>query len=152
MPRSLIPGMIGAINMYLQAYHMYMAQELNILEVRRLDTMSRDALDTLQKEFLFGVRRADGTLRLYWCTEKPHSMVHWASTYRTVGRVRTISANVTESRMKTAVKTKARKTNNQASFGGSILKANMEMEAVVELAHYLTQPVCALCVCIVLDC
>ena len=33
----------------------------------------------MQKEFPFGVRRADGTLRLYWCTEKQHSMVHWAS-------------------------------------------------------------------------
>ncbi len=71
-------------------------------------------------------------------------MVHWASNYRTVGRCRTISANVTESRMKTAraVKTKARKTvtNNRdqaSSFGGSILKANMEVEAAVELAHYL---------------
>ena len=79
--------------------------------MKRLDTKSRDALDTLQKEFPYGVRRADGTLRLYWCTEKPHSMVHWASNYRTVGRCRTISANVTESRMKTAVKTKAKKTN-----------------------------------------
>jgi hypothetical protein len=39
--------------------------------------------------------------------------------------------------MKTAVKTKARKTNNQASFCGSILKANMEVEAAVELAHEL---------------
>ena len=126
-----IPAMIGAINMYLQAYHMYMEQELNKPEVRRLDTMSSDALDTLQKDFPYGVRR------LYWCTEKPHSMAHWASTYRTVGRIRTISANVTESRMKTAVKTKARKTNNQASFGGSILKANMEVEAAVELAHDL---------------
>ena len=64
-------------------------------------------------------------------------MVHWASTYRTVGLIYTIFANVTESRMKTAVKTKARKTNNQASFGGSILKANMEVEAAVELAHDL---------------
>jgi hypothetical protein len=27
--------------------------------------------------------------------------------------------------------------NNQASFGGSILKANMEMEAAIELAHDL---------------
>jgi hypothetical protein len=132
-----IPGMIVAINMYLHAYHMYRAAALNKPEVKRLDNKSRDALDTLQKEFPFGVRRADGTLRLYWCTEKPHSMVHWASTYRTVGRIRTISANVTESRMKTAVKTKARKTNNQASFGGSILKANMEVEAAVELAHDL---------------
>ena len=116
---------------------MYRAAALNKPEVKRLDIKSRDALDTLQKEFPFGVRRADGTLRLYWCTEKPHSMVHWASNYRTVGRCRTISANVTESRMKTAVKTKAKKTNNRASFGGSILKANMEVEAAVELAHDL---------------
>ena len=66
-------------------------------------------------------------------------MKHWASTYRTVGRIRTISANVTESLMKTAVKNKARKTNNQVSFGrgGSILKANMEVEAALELAHDL---------------
>ncbi len=92
-----IPGMIVAVNMYLQAYHMYRAANLNNPEVKRLDTKSSDALVTLQKEFPFGVRRADGTLRLYWCTEKPHSMVHWASTYRTVGRIRTISANVTES-------------------------------------------------------
>ena len=99
--------------------------------------MSRDALATLQKEFPFGVKRTNGTLRLFWCTEKPHSMVHWASNRRTVGRPRTISTNVTESRMKTAVKTKAKKTNNQASFGGSILKANMEVEAAVELAHDL---------------
>ncbi len=84
-------------------------------------------LATQQKEFPFGVQRSDGTLRLFWCTEKPHSMVHWASNRRTVGRPRTISTNVTESRMKTAVKTKAKKTNNQASFGGSILKANMEV-------------------------
>jgi hypothetical protein len=35
------------------------------------------------------------------------------------------------------VKTKARKTNNQASFGGSILKANMEVEVAVEPAHDL---------------
>ena len=102
-----IPGMIVAINLtkYLQAYHMYRAEALSTPEVRRLDSMSRDALATLQKEFPFGVKRADGTLRLFWCTEKPHSMVHWASNRRTVGRPRTISTNVTESRMKTAVKT-----------------------------------------------
>jgi hypothetical protein len=82
-----IQGMIVAINMYLHAYHMYRAAALNNSEVKRLDTKSRDALDTLQKEFPFGVRLADGTLSLYWCTEKPHSMVHWASTYKTVGRV-----------------------------------------------------------------
>ena len=41
--------------------------------------------------------------------------------------------------MKTAVKTKAKKTNNQASFGGSILKANMEVEAAIELGHDLDE-------------
>jgi hypothetical protein len=53
----------------------------------------------------------------------------------------TISTNVTESRMKTAVKTKAKKTNNQASFGGGILKANMdsEVEAAIQLAHDLDE-------------
>ena len=41
--------------------------------------------------------------------------------------------------MKSAVKTKARKTNNQASFGGSLLKNNMEVEAVMELARHLDE-------------
>ncbi len=79
------------------------------------------------------MRHVDGTLRLYWCTKKLHSraMVHWASNYRTVGRCRcccrTISSNVTESRMKTSIKTEVKKTNNQASFCGSIRKGNMEV-------------------------
>jgi hypothetical protein len=73
-------------------------------EVRRLDTMTRppgrDALKlaTLQKEFPFGVQLSDGTLRLFWCTEKPHSMVHWASNRRTVGWPRTISTRQTSPR------------------------------------------------------
>jgi hypothetical protein len=65
-----------AINMYLQAYHMYRSAALNKPQVKRLDTKSSDALDTLQKKFPFGVLRADGTLCLYWRTEKQHSMVH----------------------------------------------------------------------------
>jgi hypothetical protein len=84
---------------------------------------------TLQKEFKFpfGVKRADGTLRLFWCTEKPrpHSMVHWASTgnrdRRTVGRPRTISTNVTESRMKTAVKTNISKSRRMYSMYWDVL-------------------------------
>ena len=40
--------------------------------------------------------------------------------------------------MKSAVKTPARKTNNQASFGGSILKNNMEVEAM-ELQRHLDE-------------
>jgi hypothetical protein len=50
-------------------------------------------------------------------------------------------------RFQIAVKTKAKKTNNQASFGGSILKANMEVEAVIELAHDLDKTGMP-CVCI----
>ena len=42
---------------------------------------------------------------------------------------------------------KAKKTNNQASFGGSILKANMEVEAAIQLAHDLDETGMP-CVCI----
>ncbi len=49
--------------------------------------------------------------------------------------------------MKTAVKTKAKKTNNQASFGGSILNANMEVEEAIQLAHDLDETGMP-CVCI----
>jgi hypothetical protein len=73
-------------------------------------------------------------------------MVLWASYRRTVGRPHTISTNVTESRMKTAVKTKAKMTNNQALFGGSIIKANMELEAAIQLAQDLDETG-MLCVC-----
>jgi len=41
--------------------------------------------------------------------------------------------------MKSAVKTKARKTHNQASFCGSLLKNNMEVEAGMELARHLDE-------------
>ncbi len=76
-------------------------------------------------------RRRDGTFRLLYCTEMPHSITHWADNYATVGRIRVISTSVAETRMKTAVKTPAWKTNNQASFGGSLLKNNMEVEAAI---------------------
>ena len=41
--------------------------------------------------------------------------------------------------MKSAVKTKARKTNNQASFGQSLLKNNMEVKAAMELSRHLDE-------------
>ena len=66
-------------------------------------------------------------------------MMHWADNYATVGRIRTMSTQVTESRYKSSVKTKARKTNNQASFGGSLLQNNMEVEAAIELARHLDE-------------
>jgi hypothetical protein len=54
-----------------------------------------------------------------------------------VGRIRIISSTVTETRMKSAVKTKAKKTNNQAMFGGSLLQNNMEVEAAMEMQRHL---------------
>ena len=59
--------------------------------------------------------------------------------YETVGRIRIISTTVTETRMKSAVKTKAKKTNNQASFGGSLLNNNMEVEAAMEMQRHLDE-------------
>ncbi len=84
-------------------------------------------------------RTQPGTFRSWFCTEKPHSMTHWADNYATVGRIRIISTSVTEARMKTAVKTPSRKTNNQASFGSSLLKNNMEVEAAMELQLHLDE-------------
>ena len=85
----------------------------------------------------------NGALRSFFCCEKPHSMTHWADNYATVGRIRTImmSTQVTDSegRYKSAVKTKARKTNNQDSFGGSLLQNNMEVEAAIEMARHLDE-------------
>ena len=115
---------IGAIQGYLRAYHMYRAEALTVREIQRLDTLSRDALEGLQKVFPYGVT---------------HSMTHWADNYAMVGRIRTMSTQVTESRYKSTVKTKARKTNNQASFGGSLLQNNMEVEAAIEMARHLDE-------------
>ena len=83
-----------------------------------------------------------------WVTESDTASVHRcgelpAATRNclnaTVGRCRTMSTQVTESRYKSTVKTKARKTNNQASFGGSLLQNNMEVEAAIEMARHLEE-------------
>jgi hypothetical protein len=130
---------IGAINAYLHAYHMYRAEALRMPEIERLNTVSRNALETLQRVFPYGVRLTNGTFRSWFCTEKPHAMTHWADNYETVGRIRIISSTVTETRMKSAVKTKAKKTNNQAMFGGSLLQNNMEVEAAMEMQRHLDE-------------
>ena len=131
---------IGAIQGYLRAYHMYRAEALTVREIQRLDTLSRDALEGLQKVFPYGVTYKSGTFRSFFCCEKPHSMTHWADNYATVGRIRVMLTQVTEGRMKSAVKTKARKTNNQASFGGSLLKNNMEVEAAMQFEVSFQNP------------
>ncbi len=56
-----------------------------------------------------------------------------------VGRIRIISTTVTETQMMSAVKTKAKKTNNQASFGCRLLKNNMEVEAAMEMQLHLDE-------------
>ena len=49
--------------------------------------------------------------------------------------------NVAQARAgyKSTVKTKERKTNNHASFGGSLLQNNMEVEAAIEMAWHLDE-------------
>jgi hypothetical protein len=111
-----------------------------VTEIDRLDTMSRNALENLQRVFPYGFRYRNGTFRSWFCTEKPLSMTHWADNYATVGRrIRIISTSVTETRMKSAIKIPSRKTNNQASFGSSLLKNNMEVEAAMELQRHLDE-------------
>ena len=49
-------------------------------------------------------------------------MTHWADNFTTMGRSRIQSTSVTENKMKDAIKKPSKKTNNHASFGGSLLK------------------------------
>ena len=93
------------VRVHAAAYHLYRAEALRVPEIERLDTISRNALENLQRVFPYGVRLQNGTFRSWFCTEKAHSMTHWADNYSAVGRIRIISTSVTESRMKTAVKT-----------------------------------------------
>ena len=106
--------------------------------------MSSDALEGLQRvsRFPYGVTYRNGAFRSFFCCEKPHSMTHWApwaDNYATMGRIRTMSTQVTESLYKSSVKTKARKTNKQASFGCSLLQNNMEVEAAIKLVRHLDE-------------
>ncbi len=104
-------------------------------------TQNRSALDKMHSVFPFGVRLKNGPWLFcsWFCTEKPHPMVHWADNCATVGRTRIMSTSVTETRMKPADKIPARKANNQASFCESILKNNMETDAAMELVQHLDE-------------
>ena len=46
---------IRAIQGYLRAYHVYRAEALTVREIKQLDTMSRDALEGLQRVFPYTV-------------------------------------------------------------------------------------------------
>ena len=54
--------------------------------------------DSEPDAFPYGVRYKNGTFRSWFCTEKPHSMTHWADNYSTagVGRIRIISTSVSD--------------------------------------------------------
>ena len=58
-----------------------------------------------------------------------------------MGRSRIQSTSVTENKMKDAlaVKKLSKKTNNHASFGGSLLKNNMDVEAAMEMQRHLDE-------------
>ena len=68
-------------------------------------------------------------------------MTHWADNFSTMGRSRTRiqSHSATESKMKEAVKKPSKKTNNHASFGTSLLKNNMDVEAAMEMQRHLDE-------------
>jgi hypothetical protein len=130
---------IPALNKYLHAYHMYRAEALRVTEIAQLNTLSRNALETLQTVFPYGHRSANGKFRSWFCTEKAHSMTHWAENYSNIGRSRMQSTSVTENKMKDAIKKPSKKTNNHASFGGSLLKNNMDVEAAMEMQRHLDE-------------
>ena len=85
---------------------MYRAEALRDRD-RHAGRQKTPGLDTLQQVFPYSVALAGGRQRSVWCTEKVHSMTHWGDNYHTVGRIRTVTTQVTETRMKSAVKTKA---------------------------------------------
>ena len=64
-------------------------------------------------------------------------MTHWADNFSAMGRSRMQSTSVTENKMKEAVKKPSKKTNNHASFGGSLPKNNMDVEAAKEMQRHL---------------
>jgi hypothetical protein len=108
----------------------------------RLPVKSTGSTRTTSDRDTTGMSRSvlDKLLRSWFCMEKPHSMVHWADNTPPWAASRQHHVHLRdthETRIESAVKIPARKTNNQASFGGSILKNNMEAEAAMELSRHL---------------
>ncbi len=66
-------------------------------------------------------------------------MTQWADNHATVGCIQTISTTVTDAQMKSAVKTKMSKTNNQASICCNLLKNKKEVAAAMELSLHLDE-------------
>ena len=75
--------------------------------------------------------------RSVWCTEKVHSIKHCGENYREAGQCKNYTIQTLETRHKSALKTVAHKTNTQASVGGSVLQANLQLEASGELTRQI---------------
>lgn len=125
--------------------------------------MGEALLDTLQRVFPYTVKLAprSALTRSIWCTEKVHSIVHGSRNLRCVGRSRNITCQVTESRLK-GLKAKGHMTNrHQATYGWSIMRAEIRECAAQEMARqadargaHCMYLVCSVlyCVCIGMYC
>jgi len=177
-----IPEAIEAVNAWLHWYHLYRQPEsgtythvlacigkyngmyshvfVRILadsaSHARLDGMGVALLDTLQRVFPYTVKLAprSALTRSIWCTEKVHSIVHGSRNLRCVGRSRNITCQVTESRLK-GLKAKGHMTNrHQATYGWSIMRAEIRECAAQEMARQADArgAQCMYLVCSVLYC
>jgi len=103
----------------------------------RLDDMGEALIQTLQRVFPYTVKLAprSGLTRSIWCTEKVHSILHGSHNIRQVGRSRNISCQVTEAKLKDA-KAKGTMTNkNPATYGYSIMFAEVRECAARQMAQ-----------------
>ena len=122
------PGVIKTYNEFLHWYMLYRARFLTEAEIRRMDEKGHALLHSLVKTFPHGVTLKSGRFRSAFCTEKPHSIVHAGSNFRSMGRCKNYNTVAPETRHKDTKKD-AHKTNNQASVGMSILRCNLDAEA-----------------------
>ena len=74
-----------------------------------------------------------------WCTEKVHAILHARENIKRSGRCWNASMQVTEMKynLKT-IKEKARNTNNQLTFGLSLLISELKADAAAGLAAHMT--------------
>ena len=110
--------MISCWNDYLRWYHL------------DLDEMGKDLLENMKATFLHFAEKTDKSV---WCTEKIHSILHANENIKLSGRSWNSDTQVTEMKHKT-IKVKAKNTNNQHTFGLSLLLSEMRADAVKALA------------------
>ena len=128
-----IPGMIQCWNDYIRWYHLYRRGDINAPALDVLDTMGCDLLDSLPVIFQH-VSATTG--KSVWCTEKVHSILHARANIKLSGRRQNASTQVTEMKHKT-IKEKARNTNNQRTFGLSLLTSELRADAAAALAAHM---------------